>query len=725
MDYPFGLDPYTCRQHLLHHHYLPLVSVHASHHCDLLLQRVLGVLLVLVLQVLRPYGNNAKYSVPRQNYKIVNNQLITKSYHLFPVRFGPPVNELIDLQKHQGSQQLFLLTQLEILLNQAALDGDTNDLYLKLFDKVVLTHKVVPFETFNHPVAQVFFVEYGNDTLDSLRQTLVEFRNYAFPKYFQLDDVLMHVFVVYDPHTVTSANVHQFQQEIKLRLSLVSTALPVDASDDDATPLSPLSPDLPLVRARSGTANSLLSPDQPLVRARSGTANSMALTGLATSKFLKVPLYDGSTITEDLQRLSLGETQGSQPEYLYVPKRFDRTLRTTLHEFLSKFVIAHMQSKTRQWDDVYLQPKRSITLRFFSVSKRMFGGSREGTPEPTILLGQYNAHDQYYHRLSPEQIIRKLADWLLALKDFKYAYLTYDLIKKDYTTDKAWLYVALTQAMCCILLLLSHTVLLGQSAPHDRNTLRKIRHDIIEPYIDSCLYTLKLRLGLKTFAIRTLLVVVELLLCFGVAANLLGWWSELIQRYLVLCINDVDGHLAANNYNLLTVVRALLYERAAYSLGRCIYLSDVNVISFNELIIKNVLHQVPATITDHLNIKRIALNEDEPEEYIESPGEASDEGDDPGYYVNHAKISPSNNAAIAGKTRYRQLALWYLLAVREWLNMKAYTHVDTVFNNIKLVYDVSTIDPDRWYDRADLLLGFAKRLVEEYCEDRDNRVSTL
>lgn len=702
MDYPFGLDPFTCRQHLLHHHYLPLVSVHASHHCDVLLQRVLGVLLVLVLQVLRPYGNNAKYSVPRQNYKIVNNQLITKSYHLFPVRFGPPANELIDLQKHQGSQQLFLLTQLEMLLNQAAHDGDTNDLYLKLFDKVVLTHKVVPFETFNHPVAQVFFVEYGNDTLELLRQALVEFRNYAFPKYFQLDDVLMHVFVVYDPQTVSSASVHQFQQEIKLRLSLVSTALPVDASDDEPTPLSP---------------------DQPLIRPRSGTANSMALTGLATAKFLKVPLYDGSTITEDLQRLSLGDSQG--PEFIQVPKRFDRTLRTTLHEFLSKYVIAHMQSKTRQWDDVYLQPKRSITLRFFSASKRMFSGSREGTPEPTTLLGQYNSHDQYYHRLSPEQIIRKLADWLLALKDFKYAYLTYDLIKKDYTTDKAWLYVALTQAMCCILLLLSHTVLLAPATPHDRNTLRKIRHDIIEPYIDSCLYTLKLRLGLKTFALRTLVVVVELLLCFGVAANLLGWWSELIQRYLVLCINDVDGHLAANNYNLLTVVRALIYERAAYSLGRCIFLSDLNVISFNELIIKNVLHQVPATITDHLNIKRITLN-DEPAEFeAQADGQASEDGDDPGYYVNHAKVNPANNAAIAGKTRYRQLALWYLLAVREWLNMKAYTHVDTVFNNIKLVYDVSTIDPERWYDRADLLLGFAKRLVEEYCDGREHRVSAL
>ena len=702
MDYPFGLDPFTCRQHLLHHHYLPLVSVHASHHCDVLLQRVLGVLLVLVLQVLRPYGNNAKYSVPRQNYKIVNNQLITKSYHLFPVRFGPPANELIDLQKHQGSQQLFLLTQLEMLLNQAAHDGDTNDLYLKLFDKVVLTHKVVPFETFNHPVAQVFFVEYGNDTLELLRQTLVEFRNYAFPKYFQLDDVLMHVFVVYDPQTVSSNSVHQFQQEIKLRLSLVSTALPVDASDDEPTPLSP---------------------DQPLIRPRSGTANSMALTGLATAKFLKVPLYDGSTITEDLQRLSLGDSQG--PEFIQVPKRFDRTLRTTLHEFLSKYVIAHMQSKTRQWDDVYLQPKRSITLRFFSASKRMFSGSREGTPEPTTLLGQYNSHDQYYHRLSPEQIIRKLADWLLALKDFKYAYLTYDLIKKDYTTDKAWLYVALTQAMCCILLLLSHTVLLAPATPHDRNTLRKIRHDIIEPYIDSCLYTLKLRLGLKTFALRTLVVVVELLLCFGVAANLLGWWSELIQRYLVLCINDVDGHLAANNYNLLTVVRALIYERAAYSLGRCIFLSDLNVISFNELIIKNVLHQVPATITDHLNIKRITLN-DEPAEFeAQADGQASEDGDDPGYYVNHAKVNPANNAAIAGKTRYRQLALWYLLAVREWLNMKAYTHVDTVFNNIKLVYDVSTIDPERWYDRADLLLGFAKRLVEEYCDGREHRVSAL
>lgn len=714
MDYPFGLDPYTCRQDLLQHHFSPLILVHASSHCDAHLQRVLGVDLVLMLQILKPYGNNAKYSVPRQNYKIVNSQLITKSYHSFPVRFDAPINEVLELQVHQNSQQLFLLTQLEMLLDEAAADGDSDDLYLKMFAKVISNNKVVAWETFNHPVAHIFFIEYGNDTVDLLRQQMVKFRNFPFPKYFLLDDMLMHVFVLYDPNLVSPSEITTFQLDIRTHVNLFSTALPIDLEEDSLTlvalPMLPRSPQghqqLPVPMAMGHLRLSSLGTPlaTPRGRARAGTANSVTLASSATAKYLKLPLYEGSSITEDLQRLSLG----GQPEYIYIPKLIDRAIRTKLHEFLSKYVISHMQTKIRIWDDQYLQPKRLITLRFFSASRRMFG-SPESTPEITASAGLYNATDQYYYRLSPEQLVRKLADWSLALKDFKFAYLAYELIKKDYSNDKAWPYVALTQAMCCISLLLSHTVLLSLG-PMDRNTLRKIRHDIIEPYMDSCLYTLKLRLSLKTVALLTLLVVVELLLCFGISCNLAGWWNDLIQRYLIICITDVDGHLAANNYNLLTVVRALLYERVAYSLGRCIYLSDHALVHFNEVVIQNLTNNKPITLEDHKLISKDNIGD--------GTEEQSQELDD-GYYVNDAKLLPHTNSVVAGKTRYRQLALWYLLAVREWLNMLYYSHIDTLFNNIKLVYDVSDIDPSRWYDRADLLLGFAKRSLLETAASGD------
>ena len=43
------------------------------------------------------------------------------------------------------------------------------------------------------------------------------------------------------------------------------------------------------------------------------------------------------------------------------------------------------------------------------------------------------------------------------LKDFKYAYSTYEIIRKDYSNDRAWVYVASTQEMCIVSLLLAQT----------------------------------------------------------------------------------------------------------------------------------------------------------------------------------------------------------------------------------------------------------------------------
>ncbi|CAN3366120.1 trafficking protein particle complex III-specific subunit 85 [Diutina catenulata] len=658
MDYPFGLDPYTCRQHLLHHHYSPLIAVHASPGCDRLVQTAVECDEVSTLQLIRPYGNNAKYSVPGQNYKIVNNQLITKSYPSFPVRFQAPFDEVLTVQESSASAQSFSLTSLEVLLHTAARNG-TDELYLEMFDKVVTSDKVVPFETFNHPVAQMFWVAYGEDTLDMVRAQIVQFRNFRFPKYFQLDDVLVHICVVYNPEVHSAADVQQFQADVRAHLSVFSTAIPL--SNDDTT--------------ESG-------------RPRSGTTTSTVSSSSVATRHVKVPLYEGTTVAEDVQRMA---ASASASATVSVPKPVDRALRLKLHEFISKHLVAHMQAKVRYWDDQFLQPKKSIASRFFSASRKMFGG--RDSPLEHSGTGNYSSNDQWYYRGAPEQILRKLADWSLILKDFKYAYQAYEIIKKDYSADKAWSYVASAQAMCCISLLLSQT---HQSSPQqpcpDRNTLRKIRHDIIEPYVDACLYTFKSRLSLKTWGLRTLLVVSELLLCFSANYGLHGWWSDVIERYLTVCLNDVDNHLAANNYTASTVVRALLYDRVGYSLGQCVALSHRSLVQFNETIIENMSHPTPQTLDDH-DLSRMNSDNDD---------------DDEGYYVNPNKLEPPNNSVVAGKTRYRKSALWYLLAIREWLNMGQPREVELLFDNIKLVYNVADLG-GHWYDRPDLLLGFAKR----------------
>ena len=66
-----------------------------------------------------------------------------------------------------------------------------------------------------------------------------------------------------------------------------------------------------------------------------------------------ISLVENSTIEEELQRISWNDINNS----FEIPKVVDYTIRTKLYEFINKFLIPHMQSKVRYWDDQILQPK--------------------------------------------------------------------------------------------------------------------------------------------------------------------------------------------------------------------------------------------------------------------------------------------------------------------------------------------------------------------------------
>ncbi|ODV78211.1 uncharacterized protein CANTADRAFT_91633 [Suhomyces tanzawaensis NRRL Y-17324] len=659
MDYPKGVDPYVTRQHLLHHTYSPLISVHASYNADILLQSFLGLDDISTLQILKPYGNNAKYTVPNQSFKIINNQLITKAYPSFPVRFEPSLPELLtvfnatkrsdtnDAVKQAQLDQLFSISSLEMFLNHSSRESssqDSNkDLYLTYFNKIITSNNIVPFETFNHPIAQLFVVDFDADTIETLRKSIVEFRNYNFPRFFQIDDLLIHVLVMYDATKFLNSEVVAFQNDIKATLNILSTSIPINTN----------------------------SQDEPTI---------------------EVSLIDNSTIEEDLQRISLQQSSASPTNQICIPKSLDSVLRARIYELINKFLIPHMQSKIRVWDDQILQPKKSITGRFFSASKKFFNNSNS----ELNLIGpsssnssSFNYTENYYYKSSPEQTVRKLADWSLILKDFKYAYSTYDVIKKDYTNDKAWVYVASTQEMCIVSLLLAQTQQVSNNpTPPDKNTLRKIRHDIVEPYIDNLSYTFKSRLNLKTYSLKTLAIVTELLLCMCTTFSISWWWTDLIEKYLLKSVGEYDAHLLSSNQDS-QVIRAILYERLGYSCGKCLILNGDNQ---RLLVLKEgklVNNQVDAP---------------EPEEE--------------GLYVNPKKLLPSINEGTTGLSRYRKSAIWYLLSIKEWLILKNYGQIQHLMNNIRFVYDIDELG-EEWYDRGDLLLGFIKRFMKE------NRASEL
>lgn len=624
-----GLDPYLARQYLLHHAYSPVVSVQSSHHADKRMQSSVkscdGFSALLILE---PYGNNAKYSVPNQTFKFTNSQLITRGYPSFPIRFQPCLVDQLSVLTASESKtspnkirQLFAPASLEMYMRHISSLGDfLNDFYLELFSKVISSSRLVPFETFNHPVCQLFVIDFHTDTLASLRQMIVNFRNYNFPKYFQIDDLLMHVLVLYDPEIATEVDISTFQAEVRRLLSLQSTFLPVSELNDDV------------------------------------------------ESFVVLNNQENSTIEEELQRLSFENANGSD-DVIQIPRSLDSTIKQKLYEFIGRHLIPHMTDKVRHWDDSILAPKKSFTGRFFSVSKKLFNNDNTSLNNNQSSHA-FNSQGNFYPKSSVEQTLRKLADWSLILKDFKYAYSTYDLIKKDYNNDRAWAYVASTQEMCVVSLLLAQTQQTSQVTPPDKNTLRKIKHDIVEPYMDSLVYTYKSRLNIKTYGIRASLVVIELLLCMCTVYNMSWWWTDLIERYLCKCIADFESNL--NSGSEVQVIKALLYERLGFCLGKYVFTSLPNI--------------------------------------EESEAKEPEEANDQGFYKNTNKLSPAN--ASMGLTREKQASLWYLLSIKEWALMKNYKQASQLLPNILSCFTIDKLT-DEWYDRPYVLLGFIKRQIEK------------
>ena len=137
-----------------------------------------------------------------------------------------------------------------------------------------------------------------------------------------------------------------------------------------------------------------------------------------------------------------------------------KLIRAFLRDFTSQSLIPHMDRQMQLWNEQVANARRGLTGRIFSVSRKYFGSSASRTsnlhlltvpspddPHTVITLPVYAAQTQ-------EMTMRRLADYSFMLRDYKFALIIYDLVKKDFQGDKAYRYYAGVQQMiglCSIL----------------------------------------------------------------------------------------------------------------------------------------------------------------------------------------------------------------------------------------------------------------------------------
>lgn len=188
-------------------------------------------------------------------------------------------------------------------------------------------------------------------------------------------------------------------------------------------------------------------------------------------------------------------------------------IRAFIRELVTQSIVPFMENRVVTWNDQVASKRRGIGGRFMSLSKRWagFGSSKGSNPTTVAGSGTYNSNFDpakgYYSPDAPEAIMRQLADYAFMLKDFKFAFSTYESIRSDFNNDRAWLYHASATELACISYLLIPQTLSNRS-----------RSEMVDQRLDAALYSYLTRASMPCGAVHSIIPIAEILMSRGPAA---------------------------------------------------------------------------------------------------------------------------------------------------------------------------------------------------------------
>ncbi|CCG82666.1 Putative uncharacterized protein [Taphrina deformans PYCC 5710] len=220
----------------------------------------------------------------------------------------------------------------------------------------------------------------------------------------------------------------------------------------------------------------------------------------------------------------------------YIPYVDHTGLVSLVREMVTQSIVPYMERCIHIWNEQVAAPRRGLAGRFFKAGRSLWGSSRSATPVHGN--GNYDPTTSSYPPNSPEAQLRKLADFAFMLRDWKTANSVYDMLRKDYSNDKAWKHHAGAQEMFVVSQLL---------IPGPITT--RMRAETIEPTLDSALYGYLSRCSAPFSALRAMLLTAELLRIRpgGAIDDAAKWIMRIMESNLV-------GEMT----------RALLVERTSY-----------------------------------------------------------------------------------------------------------------------------------------------------------------
>ncbi|CCU75686.1 hypothetical protein BGHDH14_bgh02631 [Blumeria hordei DH14] len=234
----------------------------------------------------------------------------------------------------------------------------------------------------------------------------------------------------------------------------------------------------------------------------------------------------------EIQAREAKDEDNDHPPYIYGSDTI--AIKTFIREMVNQSIIPSMERCVATWNDQVASRRRGLSGRILSISKQWAGFGRNSR-NSTVSSGStgsnpnYDSEHGFYRFDAPEALMRKLADYAFMLRDWKLALSTYDLLRSDFSTDKAWKYHAAANEMAAISALLV-----------PKPTSSKTRAEAIDQMLETASYSYTTRCGVSYGTLRCLIMGMELLRLRGGSAtsDAAKWGLRLLEYKVVGAVGD-------------------------------------------------------------------------------------------------------------------------------------------------------------------------------------------
>lgn len=241
---------------------------------------------------------------------------------------------------------------------------------------------------------------------------------------------------------------------------------------------------------------------------------------------VQLPRCEWLTAAEEIAEIQAREFGEDMDDSFPCIYESDTTaIKTFIREMVTQSIVPSMERCAVTWNDQVASRRRGFSGRIMKMtSKWPFGTSSRSSSNGAGSSGSssnYDALQGFYRPDTPEAIMRKLADYAFMLRDWKLAQSTYELLRSDYFSDKAWKYHAAANEMAAI------STLLVPSAMSS-----KTRAETVDQMLEMSYYSYLTRCGNAYGAVRSLCLGLELLrLRPGSATEDAATWGAKIVEY--------------------------------------------------------------------------------------------------------------------------------------------------------------------------------------------------